>query len=193
MKRRVYGSWLVILMLLFYVLVIAFAPLALYTIITVIERGDFSIGTFLAGLFITSMEIWGVWYSFKTRYSVFGKVSVNEFGLQVTVFSSTIFDSAWNDLADIGILIRTGRNGPLGLMFFSKKRLDIDPNKNGTDFKIKCTDSEFVMVVDTVESILIEDFMKYLPAERIVWIRDKDCPLDLFNRYKYHNYWHNSE
>ena len=75
----------------------------------------------------------------------------------------------------------------MGKLVFSKKKI------NFTSYKLPCNNSKQVVIWDVATEILKPDLMKYIPTERLIWIRDKNFSKEKFYRLKYQTNWDSKE
>lgn len=160
MKRRVLAIYLATLLYFSFGFFIAFVFVTIYVVSVATQRG-LTIESLVGCLFLIFWNVWAGIYFFKARYSLLGKVIIDETGVRVTALSSTVFNAVWNELTDIGVFIKVAR-GPIAF-FFSKEKLNIDLLKNGSDLRKIFTSNKFAMIIDEADLLLIKDFMKYCP------------------------------
>ena len=142
--------------------------------------------------------LFGIIFVIQNFLTLIGKIKIDEFGVQVVICSKRIFSAAWDELEDIGLsisnyYITVGSDRPVGRLFFSKKKMNLKSTRTGRELIYYFTNSHRAVIWDVATEILKPDLMKYLPTERLVWIRDKDLSKEEFYRLKYQTNWDSKE
>ena len=115
------------------------------------------------GLILYDLAITGlVFYDIQAFYSLVGKVTIEKWGIQVFVYRKLIFQATWDELEDIGIIIcyTPSSNKLFGTMFFSKRKLHLNPEKGGRELSERFTNSHRVIIQDLATELLKPDLMQ---------------------------------
>ena len=142
------------------------------------------------------IHIWAISYMVRSFCTLVGKIIINKSGIQVIIFSKIIFQATWNELKEIGLVISfvpSPIHAPVGKLFFSKKSMHLKPSKTGSELMYRFTNSHRAVIWDVATEILKPDLMKYIPTERLIWIRDKNFSKEKFYRLKYQTNWDSKE
>ena len=158
----------------------------------IVYKGQSILGLILYDLAITGL----VFYDIQAFYSLVGKVTIEKWGIQVFVYRKLIFQATWDELEDIGIVIDYAPSpihALFGTMFFSKRKLHLDPEKGGRELRNRFTNSHRVIIQDLTTDLLKPDLMQYIPQDRFIWIKDKIVSEEEFYRLKYQTNWDSKE
>ena len=123
-------------------------------------------------------------------------MTIEKWGIQVFVYRKLIFQATWDELEDIGIVIDYAPSpihALFGTMFFSKRKLHLNPEKGGRELGDRFTNSYRVIIRDLGTELLKPDLMQYIPQDRFIWIRDKNLSKEKFYRLKYQTNWDSKE
>ena len=142
--------------------------------------------------------LFGIIFVIQNFLTLIGKIKIDEFGVQVVICSKRIFSAAWDELEDIGLsisnyYITVGSDRPVGRLFFSKKKMNLKSTRTGRELIYYFTNSHRAVIWDVATEILKPDLMKYIPTERLIWIRDKNFSKEKFYRLKYQTNWDSKE
>ncbi len=156
-------------------------------LLVVLSQDLFSASNFILLAIFFLYNIFASMYIYKVRYSLFGRIFINQAGILVKVFKIILCQATWGELTEVGVIISILKGETVGCVFYSKNKLHIDPRKFGDDIKKIPVSNTFISFFEDANN-LAEAF-RYCPKEKIIWIRDKYCPQEIFDKYKYRNYW----
>lgn len=130
---------------------------------------------------------------YKQRYYFFSIVSIDESGISLQNRSLTLFSARWEEIVNILVIVEVIKGSPAFTIGFSKD--DLNPNTENLKYskvrnqKLKkiSTSSRFFSTRKEIENV--DNVLKYCPKEKTTWIRDNYCPQEIFNKYRYRNYW----
>lgn len=125
----------------------------------------------------------------------FEKVVIDQSGVTVTLFSRIVFEAVWEEIEEMGLWVSYDPSivKTIGVLYFSKQKLNWKPGRFEWEIGRRFTNSRIVFITDVITEILTSEMMKYIPTERLIWIKGKFFSQEKFNYFKYGISWNKKE
>lgn len=179
MRFRLHDNSVLIFLLVGYFSVILGAIGILGVTIAEFLRDGSSVGMVFANGFSVAAAGYILFWIYKEWNYYFAAVSINNDGVKLSNKAKSLFEGNWSEITDIYFFAHVIWGGEVITMFFSKGSTTIEPKDLRKRWKMstECFHT-------SIDATKIQEVLKYCPKEKIVWVLDKDCPRERFEKYE---------
>ena len=112
-----------------------------------------------------------IWFCVRYRHRILSKISINQAGVQATVFRETFFSARWDEMEIVGEFSNNYKYGPYPYFVFSKLSVPFPNDKmiiytNLTKQQQREHRSKVLLIYQTPE--IKEEVLKYVDESEIV-------------------------